>query len=529
MRLFVAIGLVVIVALPPPAFAQDALRAAVAPGQTVVDAAARILRDTIWESERDGTPDVALATLADLDTFVAAMRGEWSLPARATHREAALAARDYAERVHAAVGGIPNATSAIARAFASCAAAPGRVDLGDARAAHALLELRTRHVLELADAPPAGIDATGLAASAAALDRWTEVYTTSERCEITPEPYLRLHVAPTTSHPLGRVQVYGATNEGATVFLNSTPIDLTASLDVLENRFGGEIALPADTPLGRVLIRATAGSLNATTTLIVALAPSNLAVYGPAEATPASNVTVTVRLTSPLRDRVASAQVRVTAEGDERSIALADGQGVVVLAAPAVPQTWRLRFDYLGDPIVAPASAALDVVVAVPTVPTSEPRTDPAREARPVLPGSAWGWLWGAGSILALAGIVLVVARGVWAQRRSSPRERTASARPPRESAGRPQLEDAAQPKPRAASLVGWFAWIVEGLRKTGQARPSETAREVVASLRQRGFDPGDLASAFEDARYGMKLEPPGALARMQTWADRAWRSLVGR
>ena len=504
--------LVVILLAVGPAHAQEneaGLRGAVAPAQTVVEAAAHAIHMAVEESDRDGTPDRAEEILNKTATFIEGMKVDWRLSVRATYTQEAADALQYAVDVAEAVQALPAAAAVAATTANTCDISGGTTER------HASLLLSAAHLdavrarlIELAEAAPRGVEAASLANAAARIDTWVVDHQVDERCAPPQDIYLLLSVVPDVSHPLGRVRIVGSTNGGDSVHVTIPDLGFAITLPTIAERFHHEMLLPADVPLGVTIVRAEAGGVEAEANLTIERAPSTILLRGPDTLTSGRTGDYRVFLVSPLQARVDNATIHLDAP-QPQTIQLAMGAATFTLRAPDEPQTLRLVLDYAGDALVQPASIVRDVTIELPAPPPAQSRDAeaprvliPVPDPSPVVDGLRTLLQMLLDSPLALLALLLA-AIALWAvvaARRPGAAERRAARRPEHAAVAQPA---APLPAAIADTLVALFASFVSWLRARNAVPASATARDVGAKLAGWGVPSEDAVHAFERHRYG--------------------------
>lgn len=513
-------GFVLVVALGAPAVSAQVpdlgRDAAVAPAQTLVDAAARVIALGLEESDRDGTPDAANRELAAMRAFGRSLQLDWVISPNATYRSEALAARAYGAELVTALAGLPEAAATTSVTVYSCEAAAI-----DAERLHRLLtsvadlaaiEGRVR---ELAASPPPGVDATRLAQTAARIRGWVTDYDVGASCATPAESFLFVELRPATTWPGGRVRVLGATNAAPVATIDAPALGLDADANVVDASFFHEFVVPNQAAIANHTLNVSAGAISQHVELVVGRAPSEIVVRGASTAAPATALRLEVNLLSPLAVDVENATILASGLIDA-TLVLQGGRSYLDVDAPGTEGTYRIGFAFAGSDRVAPAFANFTLVVASrPTTPLAPPPTTVAEESPPA---RTWMPVILVAAAVALVG-VLALALGL---RR---RARARGADPARAVAAARALRADA---PLASTLIALFAGLVALLRAGNRVSRAATAREVGQKLRGWGADPGDVVLQFERARYGGEPEPAGVLDRARAWLTAAWARIRG-
>lgn len=495
-RALVAIAMALLLAAPF-AHAQQ-LQAALAPVQTAVDAAARVVDLAMREADRDGTPDEAARLRDALLAYADQLDRAWDLPESATYREEALAALPYVQEVSIAVASVPEAVGPLSRSGEQCGKRALTEDEHLAlRTAEADLRGLSAQLDALALSAPQGVDASRLRAAADRLADWQLAYRGLPTCASTapPRDFLTLTLQPATVWPTGTLRIHGATSLAGVVRLDAPALALARDVEVVEGRFALLVEVPRDARLGVSNVTATLGALDATRNLTVAKAPATLEIEAPQRVLPGEAFTATLTLTSPARDPAAN----VTLEGAfARVVPLVDGRATLQLSAPDTPGRVELLAHYAGSD-VARAADALVTVEVVPAFVLPAGDVDAEGSRLPL--------------VLGLAALVAGLAATAWLL-----------ARRPRRAGPLARASRAAHAPEEAApvALVEMVARVHRRLRREGAIPPGATARESL------GADAEDVVDAFERVRYGDEPEKASWRERAARWFRDAWSRLGG-
>lgn len=517
------VGLVAPTAGATPA-SDPGLLAAVAPVQTVFDGAAREVQLAITESTRDGTPDAARALHADLLAFVEGLGEDRSIASSASYREAALAALPAALSVAATLA---NLTEDIARLSTSGETCSHRVltstERADLEGSLASIQATGRALAQLAQQAPEGVDGRPLLDAAERLTTWSMPFQGFEGCTFMDAdapgapPFLKVDLRPAVAWPTRAVQVRGVTSVGGPVRITAPALgwEGEAARDP-DGSFRVTFTVPRSTQDGAFPVRAHVGNLTGMVNLTVIRAPSSLDVTGPLHSRIGGNVTVQIRLSSPLQEEIAKARILVD-NGARPSVALANGTATLQLGLPREPGPLEVAFRFPGTGLVAGDETTYSVVVG--EEPEGEEFAPPEKVDDPLL---AYSLL--TAFLLAFLSASWIVAM-VRARRPPRLASRGPASPPPATSrAPRARALSSAETPPR--TLVEVFSGLVRALRTARLVRPSMTAREMQPTLSRLGFELEDLVPAFEAARYGDRPEPTSWTRRLVAWTERARRRL---
>lgn len=494
-RALVAIAMALLLAAPF-AHAQQ-LQAALAPVQTAVDAAARVVDLAMTEADRDGTPDQAARLRDALLAYADQLDRAWDLPEGATYRDETLAALPYVQEVSIAVASVPDAVGPLSRSGEQCGNRALTEDEHLAlRSAEADLRGLSARLDALALSAPDGIDASRLRAAADRLADWQLAYRGLPTCVSTapPRDFLTLTLQPSTVWPTGALRVHGATSLAGVVRLDAPGLMLARDVEVVEGRFAILVDVPRDARLGVSNVTATLGALNATRNLTVAKAPATLEIEAPARVLPGEAFTATLALTTP----AGAPERNVTIEGAfARVVPLVDGRATLHLVAPDAPGRADLLARYEGDDVTRAAEALVTVeVVPAFLLPTGD--VDAQTSRVPI--------------VLGLAALAAGLAATAWILARRPRREGPISDA----SRAAPAPDEAAP-----VALVEMVARVHRRLRREGTIPPGATAREAIP-------DAEDVVAAFERVRYGDEPETPTWRERAARWFRDAWSRLGG-
>lgn len=500
-------GVVILVILQAVAAAQPSdggLRAAVAPAQTVVDAAARAVHLAVEEADRDGSPDEARDLIAAVTRFTLDLRVEWSMPESAMFGREATRALDYAVRVGLALEDLPEAAQTTATTRARCDALTATSDETlVALVGAATLESVASALDGLASEAPEGVDARELAVAAQRLGSWAKDLDVETRCPPPAGPFLLLTASPNMTHAGGSVRIAGATNAADTVNLSLGSLGLSLRTDVSRLRFVTHVTIPSDAPRGVASLVATAGVMRNATNITIAGADATILVQGPRAVVVGSSATYRVFLVSPLADEVQNATVRV---GEGGTLQLVGGAAEFSFTAASSPGQQDVPLAFAGTARVSPTSTTLRVDV-VP---------QPVASERVVIVGEAdealTPWM-GAGA----AAVVLGIGWLAWRRRRRQA---------PRPQSPQPVVAAPTPTGPVAPGLVGMFVALVRWLRASERITPGATPREVGSKLAAWRVPAPAAVSAFERARYGGIPVEASIGARLREQLAQRWERL---
>lgn len=507
----------------------DAVDAAVAPAQTSVDAASRIVHLAIEEASRDATPDEAMALRDDLVAFARAFDRSWSLPDAATHKDLALAALPFGTRVALAVGRLPEDVALLATLSERCARdLLERGEYAARLAAFANATSAAASLAAIASSAPEGVRALGLEGAARRLAGWSLQFEGLPGCGVAgdaPVSFLLLDVSPSPAWPTATLVVRGTTNDEGPVSLAVPGLEIdgrawSVQANVTDDRFLAAVLLPRTVPLGEHVLTASGARANASTTFTIARAPSSLAAIAPASARVGENVTVLVSLESPVPEDTLGAVV--DGPGGAR-IRLAGGRAFASVPVGTSPGLVSLRFSFAGTDVVAPSEASAVVNVVAPGAVAPAPAGPPARPVeRAEAPFPIAALVVGLLALTVLLGAAWVQARRrrVQAARPASPSRRAGVARDD-------ALSSAAL-DPSSARLVALFSAVARALRAAGLARASTTAREMRPALERLGAPAEAIVESFERARYAGEPEREDWRDRARAWFRVAWAKLAG-
>lgn len=513
-RVWSVLALLALATLPPPAGATSPLEAAVAPGQVVADAAARVLTEATDEADRDGTPERANFLLAQMTEFAKDFTTP-VIPPEASYAAETLAAFAFATELTGRLAGVPDAIGQTSVILHSC-------DVGEITPPEfsalsqdlGLLTGRLETLASLAAAPPAGIHADELARAVDRTRAWLASERESRACkiadefivvqvdviplELDPEDALAFALFPSVAWPTANMSITGrSTNASSPVRLEAPFIGLDFELPVdASGRFGGTFRLPLETPLGSQQIHLSQGGLTADRTITIMRAPSRLDVVGATRALVNETITYEVKLTSVIPERTRSATISVRPGED---VMLESGRASVPFQMPQVRGDVSLRFTFAGDEVVASAERVL-IVSVVPAPPPIAPRI--------VRDDLNW-FVLVAVAFLALA----VLVAQAWRRRRELARGRA-----PLIGAWATAIATAGPPN----HLVGLVAWIMAWLRTRGRVRLGTTVREAAPIMVQQGLGGGSLVRAFEQIRYGPRQDARLDVVLVGEWRARA-------
>lgn len=517
----------------------DSLAAALAPVDTAVQAASRVVLQAMREADRDGTPDAAKRIVRQLDEFTRELEHEWVLPDATSHRETVLRVLPFARDVFHAVEHVPGDVETVSRVSYVCFQSDAVLDaysFGRGLASYERLRAIALTMRATADGAPAEIDATSLLAAAEALDSWLTSHDKLPACVVErPEPFLNAQIipertairnlpptypappdptlagllAPNVAWPTARVQVQGVTSAAETVTVVAPDLGVNATVDVRSFSFDYVFTVPRSADLGVTHVVLAAGNLTVELPIRIVHAPAGLTLQGPVVVREGTEVTIIVELLSPTRDVTDTATVDVTGLDEPLTLELRDGFGRFHFTPGNVTRV-DVVVSYAGEGFVAPASATHGVTILPPLLPAGSARMQADAPAH---------------FLLILLPLALVVALAVWRVK-----NRAVPADAPSAVETRPARAATAVPRdaPTAGSLIGLFGVVVVALRSLGLASPDLTAREVAARLRRFGFPADLVVPAFERARYGGEPEKAGVAEGMREWLAQAWGRMIG-